>query len=114
MESPRQRGCFICRGEVASPWLFGWGNPAPYGILQKKVGDESAGCFILWYNINMVTKKKSTKKAPTAVEEELSVVTPRPYEPSAKSYFRIAIIFGAATVVLIGAVFYFVFYGARV
>lgn len=44
----------------------------------------------------------------------MSIVTPRPYEPSSKSYFRIAIAFCVATLVLISTVLYFVFYGVHV
>lgn len=59
----------------------------------------------------MPTKRKISKKAGA---EEMSVVTPRPYEPSSKSYFRIVIAFGVASLILICTVLYFVFYGARV
>lgn len=61
-----------------------------------------------------MSAKRTQKPDENSAHCEAKIVVPRPYEPSAKSYFRIAIVFGAATLVLICTVFYFVFYGARI
>ena len=64
----------------------------------------------------MPTVKKSRKEsqAEEAEPQRARIIQQRPYEPSSKSYFRIVIVFGVASLILICTVLYFVFYGARV
>ncbi|MEK7211874.1 MAG: hypothetical protein AAB731_04535 [Patescibacteria group bacterium] len=58
------------------------------------------------------SKKVKAERDESAIPSE--IVAPRPYEPSSRSYFRIAVAFILATVILVSSAAYFVFYGVQI